>query len=77
MRRLKQWLIFKYFQWKIRRLMKDMYMLFKRGNVRQMRQVAEAFKAAGKKYDDPDFTKLGVTLDQCAEKIVLRRIGFK
>lgn len=77
MKRLKQWLYFKYFQWKIARWTRDVGLLFKYGNVRQLRQLAVEFKEAGEKYDYPDFTKLGITLDAYAEKIVLRRIGFK
>lgn len=77
MKRLKQWLYFKYYQRKIDRWTRDVGLLFKYGNVRQLRQLAAQFKEAGEKHDYPDFTKLGHTLDACAEKIVLRRIGFK
>jgi len=77
MRRLRQWCYFKYFQWKIHRWQKDIALLFKYGNVRQLRQLAEQFKEAGEKHGYPDYTKLGFTLDAYAEKIVLRRIGFK
>jgi hypothetical protein len=76
MKRLKQYLYFKYFQWKINRWQRDVALLFKYGNVRQLRQLAEQFKESGLKYNYPDFVKLGERLDECAEKLVLRRIGF-
>lgn len=77
MRKLRGWLLFKYFQWKIGRWLKQVELLFRYGNVRQLRTLAIQFKEAGAKYDLPDFTKLGETLDKNAEKVVPRRIGLR
>jgi hypothetical protein len=69
--------MFKYFQWQISRWLKPVELLFNHGNVRQLRRLASQFKEAGAKYDLPDFTRLGETLDKNAEKVVLRRIGLR
>lgn len=77
MRRLYGWLLFKYFQWKIGRWTRQVELLFRYGNVRQLRDLAKQFREAGARYGYPDFTRLGETLDAQAENVVLRRIGLK
>jgi hypothetical protein len=77
MRRLKQHLCYLYLNWKVKRWVRLVEAMVKCADVRYMKEVAEGWKTKGVEHGYPELVELGKTLDEQAEKIILRRIGFK